>query len=210
MKERVSAFWPVQSTLRSRCGWSGVSKWQEANVLREIAGKSTEGPEHHLENSAAYTAWEERPEEGCEQRNEWYFVSKSSSQDHAGSCVDRLWETEGGAGSAQLGSRGSNARGGAWARLLVLAEAKVLRSGCILGFEGRPKDWLMDLDVGCQADRRYWWLHSFWSKEQKYNCHVRRAERLLDEVIKIKFGFGHVNFDDMFMRYSAVQIFSRQ
>ena len=75
MKERVSAFWPVQSTLRSRCGWSGVSKWQEADVLREIAGKSTEGLKHHLENSAAYTAWEERPEEGFEQRSEWYFVS---------------------------------------------------------------------------------------------------------------------------------------
>ena len=67
------------------------------------------------------------------------ILRKSSSQDHAGSCVDRLWETEGGAGSAQLGSRGSNARGDAWARLLVLAEAKVMRSGCILGFEGRPK-----------------------------------------------------------------------
>ena len=29
---------------------------------------------------------------------------------------------------------------------------------------------------------------------------------MLDEVIKIKFGFGHVNFDDMFMRLSSTDI----
>lgn len=35
-----------------------------------------------------------------------------------------------------------------------MAEAKVMRSGCILGIFGRSKDLLMDLDVGCKGERR--------------------------------------------------------
>ena len=123
---------PFKAQYGSHCGRRGVSKWQEVEVLRELTGKTTEGLKHDLESSAFYPNLEERPIEGFEQRSGWYLLSLQAKITLATmliGCGKPRWEQE--ASSWEVKAVMQVRGAGAQARLV--AEAKVVRGGCIPG-----------------------------------------------------------------------------